>query len=115
MHVRIDPATETVEVNGCDVSAAVRRVSVDVHRGRPPEVFLEIATGALVPDVLNLDGIVHVITPPTEIDLDPREYIAAWLESLDPGVVEREVLNDADLGTGTGVAFLKILAGMARG
>jgi hypothetical protein len=111
MHVRIDPNTHTVEVNGRDVSKVIRRSTIDLHPGRPAEVFLEIATGCLVPEALEIDGIIHVVRDAS--DVDHQSIILAWLEAIDATALEAAVLEDADLAQSTGEAFLVQLAKLA--
>lgn len=107
--MKIDPATQSVEVGGVDVSAAIRRVTVDLQTGRQAEVFLEIATGSLLPEVLELDGIVHVVREQT----DPGPIVLAWLETVEPTALEALVLADSDMSVGMGQGFLEQLAKLA--
>lgn len=111
MQVKIDPGTHIVEVEGVDISRAIRRTTVDLHAGRPADVFLEVAAGCLVPETLEVDGVVHVVRDAA--DLDHRSIVMAWLESVDASALEAAVLADADLAQSTGQAFLTELAKLA--
>ncbi len=111
MHVRIDPNTHVVEVDGVDVSAAIRRATIDLHPRQPAEVFLEIATGCLVPETLDVEGVVHVVRDAA--DTDHRSIVLAWLESVDVDALEALVLADASLEESTGQAFITQLAKLA--
>lgn len=109
--MRIDPINRTVEVEGVDLSQSIRRSTIDLQPGRPAEVFLEVATGCLVPETLEVDGVVHVVRDAA--DTDHRSIILAWLESVDADALERAVLEDADLGQSTAQSFLVQLAKLA--
>jgi hypothetical protein len=111
MQVRIDPSTHRVEVEGVDITRSIRRATIDLHAQRPAEVFLEVAAGCLVPETLEVDGVVHLVRDAT--DTDHRSIILAWLESVDADGLERAVLDDVDLSESTGQAFLRHLAKMA--
>lgn len=106
MHVRIDPSAPSIEVGGVDVSDVIRRATVDLHAGRPAEVFLELASGKLAPDVLEADGVVHVVR---DAD-DPKSIILAWLDTVDAEALEQLVLQNTDMTQPTGQAFLEQLA-----
>jgi hypothetical protein len=111
MRVKIDPVNHSVEVEGTDISGVVRRATVDLHAGRPPEVFLELAAGKLAPDVLEADGVVHVVRDAD--DTDHRSIVLAWLAGVDSEALERAVLEDVDLGQSTSQSFLTQLAKLA--
>ena len=112
MQVRIDPDSRLVEVDGVNISPSIRRATIDLHAQRQADVFLEIAAGCLVPETLNVDGVVHVVRDAE--DTDHRSIILAWLSSVDAGVLEQAVLADDALGEmTTGEAFLVQLAKLA--
>ena len=113
MYVRIDPEAQTVEIGGTDVSEYIRRTTIDMHKGRQAEVFLELSSGAFVPEAFQVDGIVHVIRGAE--DMDPGPIVAAWLATVDPGDLERAALEEGDMTTGPGQTFLEILQRMATG
>lgn len=108
MHVRIDPSgvLPVVEIEGVNVAGMVRRVTLDLNAGRPPEVFLELAPGHHCPDVLDCDAVVHVLRDGADV--------RTWLERIDAEALEQAVLNDADLSTSFGQSFLDQLIKMAE-
>jgi hypothetical protein len=109
MRVRVDPVNHLVEVEGVNISDSIRRATVDLQAGRPAEVFLEVAAGKLAPEVLEVDGVIHVVREAE----DHRFAIMTWLESVDPEALERAVLADADLSQSTAQAFLQELTKLA--
>lgn len=111
MQVKIDPSTQVVEVEGVNISSSIRRATIDMRAYRQPEVFLELASGCLVPETLEVDGVVHVVRDAA--DTDHRSIILAWLESVDASVLEQAVLAEVDLGQSTGQSFLTQLTKLA--
>jgi hypothetical protein len=111
MHVRIDPSSHLVEVEGVNISRSIRRATLDLHANRPPEVFLELAAGCLMPETLEVDGVVHVVRDAD--DTDHRSIVLAWLAGVDSEALERAVLEDVDLGQSTSQSFLTQLAKLA--
>jgi hypothetical protein len=112
MHVRLHPGEGTIEVDGSDVTASVRRTTLDMHVGRQPEVFLELVAGALVPEVLDVDAVVQVVREASAADA--KAIVLAWVETLDPGSIERDLLDDANLETSMGTAVVQTLTRMAN-
>lgn len=111
MKVAIDPSTGTVVIDGMDVSHLVRRTTLDVHAGRQPEVFLELRQDAVVRDtVLDTDAVVHIVQQ-AEIDLGAA--VAAWLDTIDPGDLDRRALEDTSLAETPGAAFHRALRSVA--
>ena len=103
--MKIDPINHTVEVEGVDISSSIRRATVDLRAGRPAEVFLELGAGKLAPDVLEVDGVVHLVKD--------GEDVLAWLEAVDADALETSVLACADLGESTAQGFLTQLKKLA--
>lgn len=111
MRVSIDPTTGSVEIEGCDITPLVRRVTLDKHAGRQADVFLELAQGA-EHEVLESDAIVHIVKTPEE---NPAAVILAWLNAVDPAALERAALEDMSMDSSTGQAFLDVLRGWVSG
>jgi hypothetical protein len=56
----------------------------------------------------------YLYAPVAQMDVDPVEAVVAFLNSVDPDVLERAVLHEhAELPTAEG--FVEALKGMARG
>lgn len=108
--VTAEPGGAVVLVNGEDVSGLCHRATVDVAAGSSevPKLYLEVLSEGAITG----EGVVEVRVTK---DLDPREVILAWLESLDAQVVENDVLMGTDFGTKAGDAWLETLKGYARG
>jgi hypothetical protein len=105
MRMLIDPINHTVEVEGVDISTSIRRATVDLQAGRPVEVFLELGAGKLAPDVLEVEGVVHLVREGGDV--------LAWLDTVDADALETSVLASADLSESTGEAFLTQLKKLA--
>lgn len=100
-----------VVVNDEDLSERVRRVVIEDEARGVPRVFLEMFGEGVVEG----EGIVTVQLG-NEVDL--RDSIYQFLQSLDPGMVEKAALDRIG-GFGadetTGQAFLNALSEIVRG
>jgi hypothetical protein len=88
------------------------RVTVDCEPGSPPKVFLEFEDRAV--EDLQFDAVVHVVR---EVPADPLKIMSDFLENIDPGELDRCVLEAMDMGSPQqfGAVALEILKGWARG
>lgn len=87
------------------------RVTVDCQTGAAPKIFLELDEPV---EDLQFEGVVHVVR---EVAADPIELMTGFLDDLDPGELNRAVLQLMEIeGIETfGEAALKVLGRWARG
>ncbi len=109
--IELNPSKKKVVVNEEDLTTRVRRVVIEDEAGGVPRVFLEMFGEGTVQG----EGIVTVQLG-NEVDL--RESIHQFLQSLDPGMVEKAALDRIGGFGGdetTGQAFLNALSELVRG
>lgn len=98
-----------VVINNEEVTNRIRRVVVEDEAGGVPRVFLEM----LGEGVIEGEGIVTI-----QNEVDFRDSIYQFLQSLDPGMVEKVALDRLG-GFGadetTGQAFLNAISEIVRG
>lgn len=96
-----------MEVPGAD------RVTLDCEAGQAPKVFLEFG-GEVPPDVLELEGVVHVVR---EIPADPLKAVQDFLAAIDADELDKAVLEVLEFGPEErfSTAALKVLRGWASG
>lgn len=109
--IQLSAGKKTIIVNGEDLTALVNRVVVEDEAGAIPQVFL----GVHGEGVIEGEG---VVTVQREGEVDLRDAISGFLQSLDPGMVEKAALDRLGGFGGdetTGQAFLNALSEIVRG
>ena len=99
----------TVAVDGCDLTYAVKGMSLDVQAGTPTRVLLE-----LTPSAVTVDGMAVV---EQAVPADMLEQLCRLLAAIDPVTLEQRALAVEDLTGDAPVtrAILAVLGEMIRG
>lgn len=105
----------TVEVDGRDLTSAVRGVTVVAGPyGTLPQVILDLAARH---DPTVVEGFAQVVVGVAP-DPDPGPAAATFLAAIDPQALEQAALNHPNLGGGPHAlteAMLQVLIGWAEG
>lgn len=104
-----EPMRPSIDVDGECVTKKhrVAAATLQLVAGSVPKLFLEIVGRS------ETDGLaeVHYIQ-----QTDPAVVVREWLDTLDPDLLEKRVLESADFsGDSTGTAFVRVLKEMADG
>lgn len=97
-----------IHVDGIDVTAQVRGVELISAPGEPTTLILR----HVGPGRIEGEGVVQVVPD----DVDEQAIVIAWLEQLDPELIEAEVLNShawLEPPATMGAAWIQVLARLA--
>ncbi|GAA0501512.1 hypothetical protein [Streptomyces olivaceiscleroticus] len=114
VHIDAGPGHADIRLNG-EVLPREQVAGYTLHHHSVAEALPTLILNTRQPDGIVWQGLARVAVG---VQQDPGEVIAAFLDSVDPDVLDRAALNRTDLGSGKGAvarAMLTTLAEWAQG